>query len=79
MDEKRHLVKWATVCSDEKIGGLGFGGVYKLNKALSGKWNWCFANERNSLCLLTEILGRCREDGARGRTWVILGQACEKK
>ena len=28
---------------------MGVRGLYKLNKALLGKWNWRFANERNSL------------------------------
>ena len=49
LDQKSHLVKWATVCSDKKFGGLGVRGLYKLNKALLDKWNWRFANERNYL------------------------------
>ena len=49
LDQKPHLVKWATVCTDKKKGGLGVRGLHKLNKALLGKWNWCFANERNAL------------------------------
>ena len=47
--KKPHLVKWVTICTDKKVGGLGVKGLYKLNKALLGKWNWRFANERNSL------------------------------
>ena len=43
------LMKWAIVCTDKKVGGLGVRGLYKLNKALLGTWNWWFANERNSL------------------------------
>ena len=49
LEEKPHLVKWATVCTDKKVGGLGVRGLHKLNKALLGKWIWRFANERNSL------------------------------
>ena len=49
MKKKPHLVKWATVYIDKKVGNLGVRGLYKLNKALLGKWNWQFANERNSL------------------------------
>ena len=49
MEKKPHLVNWATVCTDKKVGGLGVRGLHKLNKALLGKWIWRFANERNSL------------------------------
>ena len=49
MDQTPHLVKWATMCSNKKLGGLGIRGLYKLNKALLDKWNWRFDNERNSL------------------------------
>ena len=48
LEKKPHL-KWATVCIDKKVDNLGVRGLYKLNKALFGKWNWRFANERNSL------------------------------
>ena len=37
------------MCLDKKVGGMGAKGLHKLNKALLGKWNWCVANERNSL------------------------------
>ena len=49
LEKKPHLVKWVTVCTDKKVGGLGVRGLHKLNKALLGKWLWRFANERNSL------------------------------
>ena len=49
LDKKPYLVTWVIVCTDKKVGGLGVRGLYKLNKALLGKWNWRFANERNSL------------------------------
>ena len=45
LEKKPHLVKWATVCTDKKVGGLGVRGLHKL----LGKWIWRFANERNSL------------------------------
>ena len=28
---------------------MGVRGLHKLNKALLGKWNWRFSNERNAL------------------------------
>ena len=47
--KKPHLVKWSTVCTKKKNGGLGLRSFSKLNKALLSKWCWQFANERNSL------------------------------
>ena len=49
LENKPHLVNWATVCIEKKVGGLGVRGLYKLNRAWLGKWNWRFANEMNSL------------------------------
>ena len=49
LEKKPHLVSWATVCTDKKVGDLGVRGLHKLNKALLDKWLWRFANERNSL------------------------------
>ena len=37
LEKKSHLVSWATVCTDKKVGGLGVRGLHKLNKALLGK------------------------------------------
>ena len=47
VNRKPHLVKWATLYTDKKVGGLGVRGLYKLNKALLGKWNWCFTKKRD--------------------------------
>ena len=47
--KKLHLVKWDTVCSDKREGGLGIRGFFNLNRALLSKWLWRFANERDSL------------------------------
>ena len=49
LEKKPHLVKWAMVYTDKKVGGLGVSGLHKLNKALLGKWIWRFTNERNPL------------------------------
>ena len=49
LEKKPHLVKWSTVCSDRKMGGLGIKNLAILNKALLCKWIWRFANERESL------------------------------
>ena len=38
LEKKPHLVKWATVCTDKKVGGLRVRDLHKLNKALLGKW-----------------------------------------
>ncbi|KAL6313953.1 hypothetical protein AAG906_011683 [Vitis piasezkii] len=39
LDSKPHLVKWDTVCSDRRMGGLGVRRLHLLNKALL--WGWC--------------------------------------
>ena len=49
LEKKPHLVKWATVCTKKKKGGLGLRNFSRLNKALLCKWSWRFANERNAL------------------------------
>ena len=49
LEKKPHLVKWSTVCSNRKIGGLGVKSLSILNKAMLCKWIWRFSNERDSL------------------------------
>ncbi|RVX00466.1 hypothetical protein CK203_037011 [Vitis vinifera] len=49
LERKPHLVNWDTVCLDKRKGGLGVRRLSTLNKALSCKWNWRFANERENL------------------------------
>ena len=49
LKKKPHPVKWASVCSEKKKGGLGLRKLSRLNKALLCKWSWRFANERNAL------------------------------
>ena len=49
MERKPHLVKWDTVCLDKRKGGLGVRRLSTLNRALLCKWNWRFANERETL------------------------------
>ena len=46
LDKKPHPVKWSTVCTYKKKGGLSVRSLSKLNKALLCKWNWRFSNER---------------------------------
>ena len=43
------LVKWATVCTDKRKGGIGIRSYSKMNKALLSKWSWRFANDRKAL------------------------------
>ena len=49
LKRKPHFVQWDTVCSDKRKGGLGVKRLSTLHRALLCKWNWCFANERESL------------------------------
>ena len=85
LDKNPNLVKWATVYTDKKVGGLGVRGLYKLNKALLGKWNWRFTNERNSErnSLWRETISRKFGGMEGGCAWeragIILEQACGKK
>ena len=47
--KKVSLVSWVTVCTVKRKGGMGIKSLSKMNKALLSKWNWRFANDRNSL------------------------------
>ena len=49
LERKPHLVNWDSVCSDIRKGGLGVRRLSTLNRALLCKWNWRFANERETL------------------------------
>ena len=49
LEKKVSLVSWSTVCTEKRKGGIGIKNLSKMNKALLSKWNWRFANERNSL------------------------------
>ena len=48
-EKKISLVKWATVCTDKRKGGIGIKSFSNMNKALLSKWSWRFANDRKSL------------------------------
>ena len=47
--KKVSLVSWATVCTEKIKGGMGVKSFLIMNKVLLSKWNWRFANDRNSL------------------------------
>ena len=49
LEQKTYLVRWTLVCLDKRKGGLGVKCLSSLNKALSCKWSWRFANERGAL------------------------------
>lgn len=48
-ERKYHLVKWETVCSNVREGGLGLKRLGVLNLALLGKWLWRFMDENHGL------------------------------
>ena len=43
-----HLVRWTIVCLDKRKRGLRVKSLASLNKALLGKWSWCFTNEKEA-------------------------------
>jgi hypothetical protein len=45
---KYHLVRWDKVCSPISEGGLGFRNLKTFNRALLGKWLWCYGSERDA-------------------------------
>lgn len=47
MERKMHVVKWDTVCSNKRTGGLVIRSLSLVNKALLGKMVWKFATECN--------------------------------
>ena len=47
LDRKINLVKWGTICTSKKGGGLNIRRLEILNKSLLGKWNWRLALEDN--------------------------------
>ena len=49
MERKLHLVKWATVYSDKRKGGLGVRCLSTFNRVLLCEWTWRFATERETL------------------------------
>lgn len=46
---KFHLVSWSKVCSLISEGGLGIRNLLVFNRALLGKWMWCYGIERDAL------------------------------
>ena len=48
LESKPHSVKWATICSDKRNGGLRVRCLHSLNKALLCKLNWRFASTREA-------------------------------
>ncbi|RVW39006.1 putative ribonuclease H protein [Vitis vinifera] len=82
---KPHLVRWNLVCLEKRKGGLGVRNLSLMNNALSCKWNWRFANERDTLWRSVISLkygveegGWCTRD-VLGRNGVGLWKAIRKK
>ncbi|GKC67746.1 hypothetical protein Tco_1100344 [Tanacetum coccineum] len=48
-DRKITWVKWHTVLSAKKFGGLGVSSFFALNRGLLAKWIWRFLSQDNSL------------------------------
>ena len=48
-DPKFHLVSWSKICEPIQHGGLGVKDLQRFNKALLGKWLWCYGTDRAAL------------------------------
>ena len=70
LERKSHLVNWDTVCLDKSKGGLGVRRLSILNRALLCKWNWRFANERDTLWrrVISRKFGRKKGGGILKRS-----------
>ena len=49
LEKKPHLVKWEVVCSNKMKDSLGVRSLSNLNRAILGKWSWCFVKENGAL------------------------------
>ena len=49
LEQKLHLVRWLIVSVEKRKGWLGVKSLGTFNRALIGKWVWCFAIERKAL------------------------------
>jgi hypothetical protein len=45
---KYHLVRWSKVCNSISEGGLDIRNLVMFNRALLGKWLWCYGIEREA-------------------------------
>jgi hypothetical protein len=45
---KFHLISWSKVCPLISKGGLGVWNLQMFNRALLGKWLWCYVRERDA-------------------------------
>ena len=83
--QKPHLVRWNLVCLDKKKSGLGVRNLALMNSALLCKWNWRYANERETFWRRVISLKYGEEEGGwrtqevNGRNGVRLWKAIRKK
>lgn len=72
MEKKLHLVRWSTVCTDKRKGGLGIRSFSLLNRALLGKWSWRYASKGEVLWKQI-IEGKYGKEGAGWHTCEVSG------
>jgi hypothetical protein len=57
------LVSWIKVCTPISKGGLWVRNLLLFNRALLGKWPWCYAHEREALWRVVCVLMRSMSYG----------------
>ena len=82
MEKKPHLVNWATVCIDKKVGGLGGQRFTQAKQSHVRKVDLAFRKRKEFSVeggYQKKVWENAGGGGVRGSAGIILGHACGKK